>query len=90
MFSVSILDIERAEPILKELVHCVVLPGEEGEFSILDFHQPIISCLKKGVIQVDTGKAIRIKIRGGIAAMNGDELTVLVNLVPKREKDAKI
>ena len=78
MFSVSILDIERAEPIFKELVHCVALPGEEGEFSVLDFHQPIISCLKKGVIQIDRGEPIAIKIKEGIAAMDGNELTVLI------------
>jgi len=83
MFSVSILDIEKAESVFKELVYCVVLPGEEGEFSVLDFHQSIISCLRQGVIKIDAQKPVDIKIKEGIAGMNGNELTVLIKQVKK-------
>lgn len=83
MFSVSVLDIEKAEFIFKELVYCVVLPGEEGEFSVLDFHQPVISCLKQGVIKIDAEKSVNIKIKEGISGMKGNELTVLVKQVKK-------
>jgi len=78
MFSVSILDLKKAVLIFEELVSGIVLPGEEGELSILDFHQPIISCLKKGVIKIDAEKPVFIKIKEGIAGMNGKELVVLV------------
>ena len=76
MFKVSVLDIKTASPIFQELVSSVVLPGEEGELSILDFHQSIISCLKDGMIKIDNTPPIAIK--SGIAKMQGDELVVLV------------
>ena len=78
MFQVSILDLKKAMLIFEEMVSGIVLPGEEGELSILDFHQPIISCLKKGVIKIDAEKPVFIKIKEGIAGMNGKELVVLV------------
>jgi len=75
MFNVSILDIKTALPIFQELVKCVILPGDEGELSILDFHQPIIARLKKGIIKVDRE---RISIQKGIANMQDNELVILV------------
>ena len=56
----------------------VVLPGEEGEFEILDFHRPIISRLKKGSIIVDNKKEIPIK--GGLAKMDHQKLVAMVDL----------
>ena len=76
MFRVAVLDIEKATLILQETAHSVVLPGEEGEFAILDFHQPIISTLKEGTIKIDQGKSIAIK--RGIARAEENELFVLV------------
>lgn len=78
MFQVSILDIKKAVLIFEKLVSGIILPGEEGELSILDFHQPIISRLKKGVIKIDAEEPEFIKIKEGIAGMNGRELVVLV------------
>lgn len=76
MFKVSVLDIKTASTIFQELVSVVVLPGEEGELSILDFHQSIISCLKEGMIRIDAGPGVAIK--RGIASMKDNELVVLV------------
>lgn len=76
MFRVSILDIEKAQPIFREMATSVVLPAEEGELSILDFHQPIVCCLKEGMIKVDEKEPILIKT--GIAGMKGNELSILV------------
>lgn len=81
MFKVSILDIKDASVILRETAFSVVLPGEEGEFSLLDFHQSIISCLQEGMIKIDEEKFIPIK--RGIAKMEGNELSILVE-VPKK------
>jgi len=64
--------------IFKKLAHGIVLPGEEGELAILDFHQPIISRLKEGVIKIDAEEPVFIEIKEGIAGMNGRELVVLV------------
>ncbi len=76
MLSVSVLDVKTAAVILKEMVSQVILPGAEGELCILDFHQPIISYLKKGIIRIEPGPSIGIK--KGIARMEGNELVVLV------------
>ena len=76
MFRLSILDIKIASTIFQELVSVVVLPGEDGELSILDFHQSIISCLKDGVIKIDNRPGVVIK--SGIASMKDNELVVLV------------
>lgn len=78
MFQVSILDIKKAMLIFEKLVSGIILPGEEGELSILDFHQPIISRLKKGVIKIDVEEPVFIKIKEGIVGMNGKKLVVLV------------
>ncbi|MBU3933422.1 MAG: hypothetical protein KKH11_01995 [Candidatus Omnitrophica bacterium] len=76
MFRVSLLDIQRASLVCREVASCVVLPGEEGEFSVLDFHQPIVSCLKEGVVKIDEKQPVPIK--RGIARMEGNELFILV------------
>ena len=76
MFNVSVLDVKTAAVILKEMVSETILPGAEGELCILDFHQPIIYYLKKGVIRIEPGPSIRIK--KGIARMEGNELVVLI------------
>ena len=76
MLSISVLDVKTAAVILKEMVSQVILPSAEGELCILDFHQPIISYLKKGVIRIEPGPSIRIK--KGIARMEGNGLVILV------------
>lgn len=76
MFKVSVLDIKTTTTIFQKLVSVVVLPGDEGELSILDFHQSIISCLKDGMVKIDNTPPMAIK--GGIASMQDNELIVLV------------
>ena len=73
----------------------VVLPGEDGEVTILDFHQPFIYCLTAGFItirqqrfkQKDAAsvpqKKTGVKIKNGVARMRGNELVVLVELEKK-------
>lgn len=78
MFQVLILDLKRSTLIFEKLVSEVILPGEEGELSILDFHQPIVSRLKQGLIKINTEIPKFIKIKEGIAGMNGKELVILV------------
>lgn len=81
MFHVLILDSrpERSEqPLYEGNSSSVVLPGTDGEFEILDFHKPILSTLKKGVILVDNSK--EIPVSGGIAKMHFQNLVALVDL----------
>jgi len=73
MFKVWIFDQERK--LYADLASQVSLPGEEGEFAVLDFHAPMISLLKAGEILVD-GK--HLAIRTGVARMDRNEVLVLV------------
>jgi F-type H+-transporting ATPase subunit epsilon len=64
---------------LSQDVAQVVVPGIEGEFTVLPGHAPVISALRPGVIEVslpDAAKA-RIYVRGGFAEIDADRLTVL-------------
>ena len=75
MFNVSIFNIKTAESIFDETASTAVLPGEEGELSILDFHQSIVSSLRDGIVKIDKSS---IPIKNGIALMQGDNLLLLV------------
>jgi len=57
----------------------VVVPGVEGEFTVLPGHAPVISALRPGVIDVTLPDArkTRIFVKGGFAEIDADHLTVL-------------
>ena len=59
-------------------VTSVLLPGTEGEFEVLDFHKPIISRLKKGVLLVDNAKVFAIE--GGVVKMSSQNLVAMVDV----------
>jgi F-type H+-transporting ATPase subunit epsilon len=57
----------------------VVVPGLEGDFTVLPGHAPVLSALRPGVVDVtlpDASKA-RIFVKGGFAEVNPQHLTVL-------------
>ena len=64
---------------LSEDVDQVVIPGVEGEFTVLPGHAPVISALRPGVIDVTLPDAshTRIFVKGGVAEVDADRLTVL-------------
>jgi F-type H+-transporting ATPase subunit epsilon len=76
---------------LSEDVAQVVVPGVEGEFTVLPGHAPVISALRPGVIEValpDAGKT-RIFVKGGFAEVDAGHLTVLAErALPIEEMDA--
>jgi len=57
----------------------VVVPGVEGEFTVLPGHAPVISALRPGVIEValPDARKTRIFVKGGFAEIDADRLTVL-------------
>ena len=57
----------------------VILPGEDGELAIWDFHQTIITRLKKGDIVLASGdiQAKKVSINLGVAKFYRNELIVL-------------
>ncbi|MFQ5680713.1 MAG: hypothetical protein ACE5GG_01465 [Candidatus Omnitrophota bacterium] len=70
----------------------VILPGEDGEFSVLDFHQAFLYCLRPGIVRIRQKFArgwenapsskkksnLQLKIKRGLAKMISDELVLLV------------
>jgi F-type H+-transporting ATPase subunit epsilon len=78
---------------LSEDVAEVVVPGVEGEFTVLPGHAPTISALRPGVIEValpDASKT-RIFVKGGFAEVDAGHLTVLAErALPVEEMDAVV
>ena len=69
----------------------VILPGTEGEMTILPQHAPLLATLKPGVVTVakDGGSSERIFVRGGFAEVNPQGLTVLAETaIPVADLDA--
>ena len=57
----------------------VVVPGFEGEFTVLPHHAPVISALRPGVVDATLGDArkLRVFVKGGFAEVDTDRLTIL-------------
>jgi F-type H+-transporting ATPase subunit epsilon len=70
-------------------VEAVVVPGLEGEFTVLKDHAPLMSTLKPGVVSVETpGVKTKLFVRGGFADVAPHGLTILAEYaVPLEELD---
>jgi len=57
----------------------VVVPGVEGEFTVLAGHAPVIAALRPGVVDATLADAstMRVFVRGGFAEVDADRLIVL-------------
>jgi F-type H+-transporting ATPase subunit epsilon len=57
----------------------VVVPGMEGEFTVLPSHAPVISALRPGIIDVALAdqRVFRMFVKGGFAEVDAGSLTVL-------------
>jgi F-type H+-transporting ATPase subunit epsilon len=74
-------------------VEYVVLPGTEGQFTVLKDHAPLMSSLKPGVIDVfeSASRAMRFFVPGGFADVAPTGLTILADrAVPLAEVDAAV
>lgn len=63
-------------------VASVTIPGTEGEMGIYPGHSPVLTTLRPGVVTVtrDGGAAERIFVRGGMAEVNPQGLTLLAEV----------
>ncbi|MFH1199356.1 MAG: hypothetical protein V1650_04290 [Candidatus Omnitrophota bacterium] len=74
MLKVTILNPRRT--VYEGEASSVFLPGDLGEFEVLEFHKPVISLLRQGEIIIDGKHSVAIK--KGIVRMRSDELVALV------------
>ncbi|WP_395666264.1 F0F1 ATP synthase subunit epsilon [Methylocella sp.] len=72
-------------------VESVVVPGSEGQFTVLKDHAPFMTTLRPGVVDIGAGAAGRQRyfVRGGFADVSPAGLTILAErAVPLDELDA--
>jgi F-type H+-transporting ATPase subunit epsilon len=64
---------------LAEDAQQVIVPGTEGDFTVLPGHAPVISTIRPGVIDVllADGRRPRMFVKGGFAEVDSDRVTVL-------------
>jgi F-type H+-transporting ATPase subunit epsilon len=65
--------------LMSEDVSQVVVPGTEGDFTVLAGHAPVISTIRPGVIAASLGdsRTVRLFVNGGFAEVDQNRLTVL-------------
>ncbi len=65
--------------LISEQVASVIVPGSEGQFTVLPGHAPVIASLKPGVLTIEDthNQPIRFFLRGGLAEVRPEGLTIL-------------
>lgn len=65
--------------LISDDVRQVEIPGAEGDFTVLPLHAPFLSTLRPGMVAVTMpdGAERHVFVRGGLAEVSGDNLTVL-------------
>ena len=74
-------------------VASVTLPGTEGEMGIYPGHSPVLTTLRPGIVTVtrDGGASERIFVKGGMAEVNPQGLTLLAEVaIPMAELSAEV
>ncbi len=82
-----------ARLVLSEEATQVVVPGSEGEFTMLKGHSPFMTTIRPGVVEVTAagGRVSRIFVRGGFADASPAGLTILAEqAVPVEELRADL
>jgi F-type H+-transporting ATPase subunit epsilon len=64
--------------LMSEDVEQVLVPGGDGDFTVLTGHAPVISTLRAGVLDVTgAGGHRQLFVKGGFAEVEPDRLTIL-------------
>ena len=75
--------------LLSSEVEQVIIPGSEGEFTILADHSPMISSLKPGLIKIyedSSSEAITYFVTDGFIDMASNNLTILAQSVIEKSE----
>jgi F-type H+-transporting ATPase subunit epsilon len=60
-------------------VESVVLPGVEGEFGVLEHHEPFLTALKIGGLEVHAEQVRHAAVGTGFAEIHGSKVSVMVS-----------
>jgi F-type H+-transporting ATPase subunit epsilon len=74
-------------------VEQVLVPGSEGDFTMLPQHAPLLTALKPGLLEIGYGGSDRRRyfVRGGFAEVGPSGLTVLAETaIDLEELDAEV
>jgi F-type H+-transporting ATPase subunit epsilon len=65
--------------LLSEDAAQVVVPGMEGEFTVLVGHTPVVTALRPGVVDatLSDSRKVRVFVKGGFAEVDAERLIVL-------------
>ena len=88
------LEIVTPEAILfSSEVDSLTVPGENGEFQMLNNHAPIVSILKKGTVQIHTQEHLELNELSDKLVPHADDdkvLTLVINSGTIEMKDNKV
>lgn len=79
--------------LMSETVRQVVVPGSEGDMTVLADHAPVMSTLRPGIIEIttDDGQSEEIFVRGGFADISSGALTILAEkAIPMADMTAEL
>lgn len=82
-----------ARLVFSEEASQVVVPGLEGDFTMLPGHSPFMTTVRPGVVEVTSaaGKVAKIFVRGGFADASPAGLTILAEqAIPVEELKADV
>jgi F-type H+-transporting ATPase subunit epsilon len=73
-----------AKLVRSEEVYMVVVPGDEGDFGVLEGHAPMMSTIRDGALSIyrtEGAAPEEVQIRGGFAEVGDNGLTVLAESI---------
>src|SRR5579863_2791459 len=74
-------------------VEAVVVPGTEGEFTVLKDHAPVVSSMKPGIVEIEASANNKTKlfVFGGFADVSPKGLTILAEqAIPLEDLDTAL
>ncbi len=79
--------------LMSQPVQQVVVPGSEGDMTVLINHAPVMTTLRPGLLEITTeaGETQEIFVRGGFADVSSAGLTILAETaIPMEELTAEL